>query len=188
VPSRRRANAVNSITPSRRRADNTRGKCLTARQELSRQRVGLASPNKSDTHDSKRARPGEHTSAGLCIGAAGAAGTASAEDLQATHPSRLHRWRTGAGGVTGYTVAAPVEDWRHRAASPVEDREPADIEGARSRSHGPAAERPELGLGKPESTHHWTGTTCRAAPLACSDWSEERVVGRSRLDRVECGR
>ncbi len=84
-------------------------------------------------------------------------------------------------------MAAPVEDWRRRAAAPVEDREPADIEGARSRSHGPAAERPELGLGEPESTHRWTGTTCRAAPLACPDWSEERDVGRSRLDRVEGG-
>jgi hypothetical protein len=65
--------------------------------------------------------------------------------------------------------------------------EPADIEGARSRSHGPAAELPELGLGEPESTHRWTGTTCRAAPLACSDWSKERDVGRSRLDPVEGG-
>jgi hypothetical protein len=80
-----------------------------------------------------------------------------------------------------------VEDWRRRAAAQAEDREPADIEGARSRSHGPAAERPALGLGEPESAHRWTGTTCRAAPLACSDWSEERDVGRSRLDRVEGG-
>ncbi len=60
-----------------------------------------------------------------------------------------------------------------------------DIEGARSRIHGPAAELPVLGLGEPESTYSWTGTTCRAAPLACSDWSEERDVGRSLLDRVE---
>ncbi len=46
-------------------------------------------------------------------------------------------------------MAAPVEDWRRRAAAQVEDREPADIGGARSRSHGPAAELPELGHGKP---------------------------------------
>jgi hypothetical protein len=32
-----------------------------------------------------------------------------------------------------------------------------------------------------------TGTTCRAASLACSDWSEERDVGRSGVDRVEGG-
>ncbi len=70
----------------------------------------------------------------------------------------------------------------------MEDREPADIEGPRSRSHGPEAERPALRLGEPESEHRWTGTTCRAAPLACSDWSEERDVRRSRLDRVEGGR
>ena len=84
-------------------------------------------------------------------------------------------------------MAALVEDWRRRAAAPVEDREPGDIEGARSRSHGPAAELPELGLGEPESTQCWTGTTCWAAPLACSDWIEERDVERSRLDRVKGG-
>ena len=49
-------------------------------------------------------------------------------------------------------MAALVEDWRRRAAAPVEDREPADIEGACSPSHGPAAERPTPGLGEPEST------------------------------------
>jgi hypothetical protein len=70
-------------------------------------------------------------------------------------------------------VAALVEDWRRRAAGPVEDRDPRDIEGARSRSHGPAAERPALGLGEPESAHRWTWTTCRAAPLACSDWTSD---------------
>jgi hypothetical protein len=107
--------------------------CLTARQELSRQRVGLASPDNSDTHDSNGGR--------------GRRG--SGEELRATH----RRHRTGADGVTGYTVAAPVEDWRRRAAAPVEDREPADIEEARSRSHGLAAVRPALGLGEPESTH-----------------------------------
>jgi hypothetical protein len=58
-------------------------------------------------------------SAVLCIGAAGAAGAAAAAELQASH-RRLqyktgdvvlrHRWRTGPGGVTGYTVAASVED------------------------------------------------------------------------------
>ena len=86
----------------------------------------------------------------------GAAGAAAAAELQATHwrhPSQS--WRTGAGGVTGYTVAALAEDWRRRAAAPAEDREPtaADIQGARSRSHGPAAERPALGL--EESEWEW---------------------------------
>jgi hypothetical protein len=52
---------------------------------------------------------------------------------------------------------------------------------------GGAASLAELGLGEQESTHRWTGTTCRAAPLACSDWSEERDVGRSRSYRVEGG-
>jgi hypothetical protein len=49
-------------------------------------------------------------------------------------------WRTGAGGVTSYTVvAAPVEDLRHRAVAPVEDRsqrtlrEPAALAGVMDR-------------------------------------------------------
>ena len=62
-----------------------------------------------------------------------------------------------------------------------------DIEGARRRSHEPTAVRPELGLGWLESAHRWTGTTCRAASLGCSGWSEERDAGRARLDRVEGG-
>ena len=62
-----------------------------------------------------------------------------------------------------------------------------DIEGARRRSHEPTAVRPELGLGWRESAHCWTGTTCRAASLDCSGWSEERDAGRARLDRVEGG-
>jgi hypothetical protein len=93
----------------------------------------------------------------------------------------------GAGGVTGYIVAALVKDWRRRAAAPVEDRSRRTLREPAAGVNGPAAERPALGLGEPESTHRWTGTTCRAAPLACSDWSEERDAGRSRLDRVEGG-
>jgi hypothetical protein len=54
--------------------------------------------------------------------------------------------------------------------------------------HGPAEGRPELGLGEQESVHCWTGTTCLAVPLTCSDWSEEKDVGRSRLDRIEGSR
>jgi hypothetical protein len=64
-----------------------------------------------------------------------------------------------------------------------------DIDGARRLSHEPTAVRPELGLGWQESTHRWTGTTCRAALLDCSEWSEERGAGRGRLDwaRIEGG-
>jgi hypothetical protein len=154
------------------------------------------------------ALPCEHTSAGLCIGAVGAAGAAAADardttttapeaELQATHRRLQYRtadvvrrrWRTRACGVTGYTVAAPVEDWRRRAEAPVEDRslrtsrEPAAGVMDRRRS-GQSSDS------ESRSLHSWTasGTTCRAAPLACSDWSEGRVVGRSRLDRVEGGR
>ena len=62
-----------------------------------------------------------------------------------------------------------------------------DIEGTRRRSHEPTAVRPELGLGWRESAYRWTGTTCRAASLDCSGWSEKRDAGRARLDWVEGG-
>ncbi len=37
------------------------------------------------------------------------------------------------------------------------------------------------------SLHRWTGTTCRAASLDCSEWSGKRDTGRARMDRVEGG-
>ncbi len=54
--------------------------------------------------------------------------------------------------------------------------EPADIEGARSRSHGPAAERPALGLGESEwewslitAARHWRSEMQRkSAPCTAS--------------------
>ncbi len=75
-------------------------------------------------------------SRGLETSCGGVCGGPKPAELQATHRRLQYttgdvalrrRWRTGAG----------------------------DIEGARSRSHGPAAERPELRLGEPESTHCW---------------------------------
>jgi hypothetical protein len=63
--------------------------CSTARQELSRRRVGLASPDNSDTHDSNGGR------AHVC----------------STVHWRGRRGRRGSGGgVTSYTSAASVED------------------------------------------------------------------------------
>jgi hypothetical protein len=101
-------------------------------------------------------------SAGLCIGAAVAAGAASAAELQATH--WRHRWRTGASGVTGYTVAAPVEDWRRCAAAPVEDRsrrtsrEPAaGVMDRRRSGQSSDSENRSLrtaGLGQPAGLRH----------------------------------
>jgi hypothetical protein len=129
--------------------------CLTARQELSRHRHGLASPDNSDTHGSNAGRgpastrPQDCALVRLAWLRAGysndctSGGPRSRQELQATHRwlqyksgdvVRRHRWRTGAGGVTGYTMAGPVKDWRRRAAAPVEDREPADIGGARPES------------------------------------------------------
>jgi hypothetical protein len=46
-----------------------------------------------------------------------------------------------------------LETSRGDAGGGPDSPEPADIEGASSRSHGPAAERSELGLGEQESTH-----------------------------------
>jgi hypothetical protein len=188
---------------------------LTTRQELSRQRVGLASPNNSDTHGSNAGR-----------------GAAQRANVRRTVHWRCRRCRRGSSRRAGYNDDCTCGGARDRRSyklhsggfsrgletsccgvgERLEPRsykpqrsassggqetsrggagggpEPADIEGARSRSHGPAAERPELGLREQESLHRWTGTTCLAAPLACSDWSVEREVGWSRLDRVEdCG-
>jgi hypothetical protein len=99
------------------------------------------------------------------VGAAGAAGAAAADARNTTTTAPAED--RGTGGDTSYTAAALVE-WRRRAAAPVEDRSRrTNIEGARGRSHGPAAELPELRLGKRGSTHRWTGTACRAAPIAC---------------------
>ncbi len=191
--------------------------CLTARQELSRRGVGLASLDNSDTHGSHAGRGPAGTRLQDCASARQArparqrltrgiqqqlhrrrtVGPAEQQDTQGLlryktgGVARRRRWGNGAGVVTSYTVAAPVEesqeDWRRRPAVPVEDKS-RRTSSASSRSHGPAAERPELGLGEPESMHSWTGTTCRGWPLACSDWSEERDARRSRLDQVEgCG-
>ena len=71
----------------------------------------------------------------------------------------------GAGGVTGYTVAALVEDWRRRAAAPVEEREPADIEGARSRRHGPAARTRRAGVYAPLDWDNLPGRATRLLRL-----------------------
>ena len=57
-------------------------------------------------------------------------------------------------------------------------------QGARSCSHEPAAELPELGLGRPESAHRWTGTTCRVVLLDCYEWNKAEDVGRAGFDRV----
>ena len=84
---------------------------MTTRQELSRQRVGMASPDNSDTHDSnggrgRRGRRGRIGSGGgvtkLHIGGIG--GGQEPAELQATQwrlqwrtgdVARRRRWRTG---------------------------------------------------------------------------------------------
>jgi hypothetical protein len=113
----------------------------------------------------------------------------SHRDLRRARPGCMHPACSTPGLGTS-------DQWRGGgAAALAEDQEPAelqathgggtgggpgqaDIKGASGRSHGPAAERPEcyteLGLREQESTHCWTGTTCRAASLACSDRSGER--------------
>ncbi len=79
---------------------------LTALQELSRQKVGLASPDNSDTHDSnggsgRRCRSGWRGRSGRRCGRRGRSG---------------RRGRRG-GGATSYASAASVED-----------REPAELQ------------------------------------------------------------
>ncbi len=97
------------------------------------------------------ARPGEHTSAGLCISAAGAAGAAGAAAADA--------WDT-----TSYTPLASVQDWRRRAAAPVEDRsrrtsrEPAArVMGQRRSGQSSDSDNRSLrtaGLGQPAGQRH----------------------------------
>jgi hypothetical protein len=77
------------------------GVCLTARQEMSRQRVGLASPDNSDAHDSNAGHGPASTRPQDCASA------------RPGRPVLLRRrsYRRHSGG-----------DWRRRAAVPVEDR------------------------------------------------------------------
>ena len=77
---------------------------MFARQKLSRQRVGLASPDNSDTHNGNAGRGRR----GRCGSGGGVTSYTSAASVGT--------------GVTGYTVAASVQDWRLRVAAQVEDR------------------------------------------------------------------
>jgi hypothetical protein len=95
------------------------------------------------------------------------------------HSSGFSRGLETSGGGFGGGPQALLSYKLHSGGS-CGGQEQVDIEGARCRSHGPAAKRRRARV-------YWTGTTCRAAPLACSDWSEERDVRQSRLDRVEGG-
>ncbi len=102
-------------------------------------------------------------------------GPGTGQDTRLRHRRRSRPAEDRAGGATCYT-------WRRylrRTGDVGGGPGPADIKGGRGRSHEPAAERPELGLGEPESAHCRTGTSCQATSLACSDWSGERDVGPS---------
>jgi hypothetical protein len=73
---------------------------------------------------------------------------------------------------------------------------PADIKGTSGRSYEPAAKRTKFGLGEPESTHCWTGTTCRRhspAPTGvrsgmwdCRGWAGSKTE-ETRASRVGLG-
>jgi hypothetical protein len=81
------------------------------------------------------------------------------------HVARTVHRRGSGGGVTGYSGGSGggLETSRGGAGG---GPEPVDIEGARSRSHGPAVERPALGLGEPESTPlDWDNLPGRATRL-----------------------
>jgi hypothetical protein len=151
---------------------------LTARQELSRQRVGLASPDNSDTHDSNggRGRSGRRGRRGR----RGRCGRRGRRDGR--------RGSSGSsGGATSYTSAASVED-----------REPAELQATWGRlwwRTGDVAQRRRWRTGagghrwspQPES---WTGggaasaRTRRAEVYALLDW--DNLPGRAtRLLRLE---
>jgi hypothetical protein len=91
----------------------------------------------------RAARPGEHTSAGLCIGAAGAAGAASADAPDTTAAAPAENTHGGPRDrrsckLHGSGSSGGLEPSRGGAGG---GPEPAYIKVARSRSHGPAAAR-----------------------------------------------
>jgi hypothetical protein len=83
-----------------------------------------------------------------------------------------------------------VEDWRRHAAAPVEDRSRRTSRSPQLESWtgGRAARARTLraGVYAPLDWDNLSGLATRL-PCVCSDWSEERDVGLSRLDWVEGG-
>jgi hypothetical protein len=132
---------------------------LTARQEQSRERVGLSSPDNSDTHDSN---------GGRCRCGQALSSRPARPARQRRRSYKLHiggiGGGPGAGGVTGYIVAALMEDWRRRAAAPVEDRrrrtsrEPAagvmDRRRSGQCSDSESRSLRTAGLGQPAGSRH----------------------------------
>ncbi len=160
---------------------------MTTRQQLSRQRVGLASRDDSHTHDSNAGRGQASTRQHDCASAR----AARPERLRGLQQP-LHQWRTGASVVTSYTAAAPVEDWRRRAAAPVEDRsrrtsrEPAArvMDWWRScQSSDSDSESRSLrtaGLGQPAGQHHLPAPTgVRRGTSDCHGWIGSNVGSRA---------
>ncbi len=154
---------------------------MTARQELSLQRVGLASPDNSDTQYYTRqqwwARP--------------ARPVWPVRQLRRSY--KLHicgiGGGPGAGGVTGctVTVAAPVEDWRRRAAARVEDRsrrtsrEPAagvmNRRRSGERSDSESRSLRTAGLGQPAGPIHSPAPTgVRRGTPDGHDWIGSKAV------------
>ncbi len=83
-------------------------------------------------------------------------GAARRAHVRRTVHWRGRRSRRGSGGPEGYKndgTGGEMRSWwsyKLHSGGSGGGPEPADIEGARSRSHGPAAERPELKLGEPD--------------------------------------
>ena len=135
----------------------TQKECLTARQELSRQRAGLASPDNSDTHDSNAGRgPASTRLQGYASARQGRrsykvhsgdiGGGPEPAELQATQ-WRL-RWRTG--------DVARRRRWR--TGSRRTSREPAagvmDRRRSGQRSDSESRSLRTAGLGQPAGPRH----------------------------------
>ena len=158
---------------------------MTARQELSRQRVGLASPDNSDAHDSnggrgpastrpqdcalaRPARPARQRrrSYKLHIGGPGIGGGPEPAELQATQwrlwwrtgdVARRRRWRIGSRRTSGEPAAGVMDRQRsgQRSASASRSLRTAGLGQPAGPRHSPAP----TGVRRESSDGHgWIGS------------------------------
>ena len=144
--------------------------CLTARQQLSRQRVGLASPDNSDTHDSNGGR-GRRGSGGGVTSYTLAASESVMED-RSRRSYRLHSGGSGGGLETsrGGAGGGPGAGG-HRGSPQPESRTGGGAASARTRRAGVCAPL------------DWGKLPGRATRLLRLEWGEGRrtvTVGSGR--------
>jgi hypothetical protein len=144
-----------------------RADCLIVRQELSRQRVGLASPDNSDTHDSNggRSRRGRRGSGGGVTSYTSAADRKRRRLHSGGFGTRLETSRGGAGGGPGRRTS------REPAAGVMDRRRSGQSSDSESRSLRTA------GLGQPAGPRHSPAPTgLRRGTLDGHGWIGTKAV------------